>query len=184
MKILAAIVLLAITVSCHAEKNVTNDCNYKKVNLKLTTPQEENIAHSYWQTDTDGYESIDRLFVIYKNGSVAIIEHKYCSMYNFEVAFYSREATEFSDAISFEKTFRNLFSLAAFSDRKTRKSISTMIKQMNENNFDSSGTMSASSDASTEDSKRAELSLSYNPLEDSSLHKAALFIYMGIGGEN
>lgn len=184
MKLLTAIILLALTASCHAEKNSMQDCNYTKASVKLTTPKAENIAQSYWQTNVEDYESIDRLFVIYKTGSIAIFEHKYCSMYNFEVAYYSRDGGEFSDIASLEKTLRTLFSAASFSDVKTQKAVPAIIEQMKENKFDPSEVSSAAYDGSTEDAKRAEFSLSYIPIEDSSLHKAALFVYMGIGGEH
>ncbi len=184
MKLLTAIILTVLTVSCYADKNSKQGCDYTKASLKLTTPKAENIAQTYWQTDREDYESIDRLFVVYKTGAMAVFEHKYCSMYNFEVAYYSRDGSELSDLPSFEKTLRTLFSVASFSDAKIQESIPAMMKQISENKFDSSEISSASYDGSTEDAKRAEFSISYLPVEDSSLHRAALFVYMGIGGEH
>jgi len=37
---------------------------------------------------------------------------------------------------------------------------------------------------SNDENQPVEYSVSYLPLEDSSLHKAALFVYMGIGSEH
>lgn len=182
MRLVISLLLAAITISCHAEKNST--CEFTSKNVKLVTPKGENIANSFWQKDVDGYEAIDRLYVNYKNGSVAVIEHKYCSMYNFEVAYYSNDKSEFSDIANLEKTLKGLVSAAAFSDKKIQSSITAMISRLEEKKFTANRPAATAYDDSTENSKRAEYSISYTPIEDSSLHKAALFVYMGIGGEH
>ena len=182
MRIIISLLLATITISCHAEK--PKKCDFTSQNIKLITPNAENIANSFWQKDVDGYEVIDRLYVNYKNGSVAVIEHKYCSMYNFEVAYYSKDKSEFSDTTNLEKTLKGLFSTVAISDKKTQSSITTMISRLEEKKFNSNHPAATAYDDSTEDLKRAEYSISYTPIEDSSLHKAALFVYMGIGGEH
>lgn len=184
MKRLIPLALAIASASCHAEGISDNQCGYNKNSVKLITPTADNIANSFWEKDVDGNESIDRLFVNYKNGSMAVFEHKYCSMYNFEVAYYSRDPSEFSDVASLEKLAIEIFHSAAFSDSKTQQAITTMIKKMKDKKFDPSEASATAYDSSTDDSKRAEYILSYLPIEDSSIHKGALFIYMGIGGEH
>lgn len=184
MRIITTLLLTAITISCHAENNANHKCILTDKKINLITPTTKDIANSFWQKDIDGYESIDRLYINYKNGSVAIIEHKYCSMYNFEIAYYSKEKNNFSNIQNLTKTVQNLFMLSAFSDKKTQSSITAMIGKLEEKDYNSETSVFTAYDDSTEDSKRAEYSISYVPIEDSSLHKAALFIYMGIGGEH
>lgn len=184
IKTIAAFFLAITSVLCCAEESSHQKCSYAKEDMKLVTPKDNNIVNSYWVNDVDGYETVDRLFVNYKNGSTAVIEHKYCSMYNFEVAYYSRDSSEFSNPASLEKTASALFELAAFSDNKTRNALQLLIKKLREKKFSYLEASSATYESSTEDSKRLESTLSYLPIEDSSLHKSALFIYMGIGGEH
>ena len=184
MKIIISLLLAAITMSCHAEKNTDHKCTLTDKKINLITPTTKDIANSFWQKDVDGYESIDRLYINYKNGSVAIIEHKYCSMYNFEVAYYSKEKDDFSDIGNLTETLQGFFKLSAFSDKKMQSSINAMIERLKEKNYSPDTSVSTAYDDSTEDSKRAEYSIGYVPIEDSSLHKGALFIYVGIGGEH
>src|SRR5690606_28030365 len=109
-------------------------------------------------------------------------EHKYCSMYNFEIAYYANRMDEFSDIKRFEETLKRFFTYSAIQDVDIQKAISAMTMRFTEKGFNAGGALTTGYEGSTQDNKRAEYNLSYVPVEDSSIHKAALFIYMGIGG--
>lgn len=184
MKLLTSVLLLTFIVTCRAEKGSTDTCSLTGDNLNFFTPTSDNIANIFWQEDVDGYESLNRLHIVYKNGSVAVVEHKYCSMYNFEIAYYAREKSEFSDVPQLKKLLEELLGYAAIKDARTQAAISVMVKQLENKGFDADSALATAHDDSTQDNKRAEYSLSYLPIEGSSLHNAALFIYIGIGGEH
>lgn len=184
MKSLVSFLLLTLAVACHAETDGTHECPLTSKKLSFITPTSDNIANAFWQTGTDGYESVDRLHIVYKNGSVAVVEHKYCSMYNLEIAYYANKMDEFSDIKRFEETLKHFFTYSAIQDADGQKAISAMTKRFIEKGFRADSALTTGYEGSTQDNKRAEYSLSYVPVEDSSIHKAALFIYMGIGGEH
>ena len=184
MRKIITLLIFSLTMSCNAEKNNGHKCEFVGESLQLLTPESSDIANSFWQQDVDGYEAIDRLHINYKNGSVAVIEHKYCSMYNFEVAYYSKSTSEFLDVASLKKTLSKLFKAAAIADESTNRAVMAMSNRLEEKGFSPDQAIATAFDDSTKNNKRAEYSISYLPLEDSSLHKAAVFVYMGIGGEH
>jgi hypothetical protein len=184
MKIILSFLFLSLTVACHAEKNSQHECQFGPSNIELTTPKADNIINSSWVKDSDGYESIDRLYVNYKDGSVAIIEHKYCSMYNFEIAYYARDKSSFADAEKIAATLGTLLSYSAIKDDTIGSALTDIKEKLKGKKFNSSQAVTADVNESNSDNQQVEYSVSYLPLEDSSLHKAALFFYMGIGGEH
>ena len=184
MKLLTSLLLLTLTAACHAEKSRTPTCSLRIENLNFVTPTSDNIESTFWQKDVDGYESINRLHIAYKDGSVAVVEHKYCLMYNFEIAYYASTTNELSDGKKLSEILKSFFNYSAVQDTSIQNAVSAIIKRFEEKGFDADSALATAHDDSTQDNKRAEYSVSYMPIEDSSLHRAALFIYMGIGGEH
>lgn len=184
MRIIISLLFFSFTVACHAEKGTEQDCQFKYSNINLITPKADNIINSYWQKDTDGYESVDRLYVSYKDGSTAIIEHKYCSMYNFEIAYYTSNKSSVSNIENLTHTLETMFSYAGIKDDTINSALADMKEKLQIKKFTPTQAIAVSADESNSDNQRVDYSVSYMPIEDSSLHEAALFIYMGIGGEH
>ncbi len=66
-------------------------CEYPKDFVETDAPSAKNdIAHYHWieTRDADSEEFIKALHLLYKNGDYAVVEHKYCSLYNFSLAYY------------------------------------------------------------------------------------------------
>lgn len=184
MRIIISLLFFSLTVACHAEKSTEQDCQFNSSNINLITPKADNIIHSYWQKDTDGYESVDRLYVSYKDGSIATIEHKYCSMYNFEIAYYTSNKSSVSNIENLTRTLETIFSFTGIKDDTINPALADIKEKLQTKKFTPAQTITIGADESNSDNQRVEYSISYMPIEDSSLHKAALFIYMGIGGEH
>jgi hypothetical protein len=184
MRLLISLLLLTLTAACHAEKGSTHTCSLTSDTLNFVTPTSDSIANTFWQKDVDGYESINRLHIMYKDGSVAVVEHKYCLMYNVEIAYYASTANELSDSKKLSEALKSFFNYSAVQDTSIQNAVSAIIKRFEEKGFDADSALATAHDDSTQDNKRAEYSVSYMPIEDSSLHRAALFIYIGIGGEH
>lgn len=180
MKLLIALLTVSISLFCQAEET----CDFQKKELELLSPQSTEVANSFWQQEIDSYETIDRLFINYKDGSIAVVEHKHCSMYNFEVAYYSASKNDFLNLTHLKETLNRLVDLSAVTDGATHKALDAMIKNLETEGFRPDKKAESFWDGSTDRHQRAEYGMSYLPLDDSSLHKAALFFYMGIGGED
>jgi hypothetical protein len=182
MKLLYLTLLITLSASCSAGTADNGKCSITTKSLNLTTPKSANIVNSFWQDDEDGEETIKRLTINYKDGSIAMIEHKYCSMYNFEVAYYVKDkgSVKTTDAIS--ETLNSLFAYAALTDNSQKSAIQAMTQRLKEKKFNPDNSVSTGYDQSNESNQKSEYSISYLPIEDSSLHEAALFVYMGIGG--
>lgn len=66
-------------------------CTYPADFVALSAPSgQSDIAHYQWIEGRDVHsdEFVKALHLLYKNGDYAVIEHKYCSMYNFSLAYY------------------------------------------------------------------------------------------------
>lgn len=158
------------------------DCTIARESLVEPTPKSATIAQSFWQKSSEGSDNIDLLTLIFKDGSVAVIEHKYCSMYNFEVAYYTNNPAQFENTEALSSTLKNLYNLSAIQDKSIDSAIGTMTNRLKEKGYNSEQAIGTGFDSSTKNNQKAEFSISYQPLEDSSIHKAALFIYLGVGG--
>lgn len=181
MKLSMSTLLLLLSIFCYAE-NSSLSCDITKETLNLSTPTADNIANTFWQEGHDGYEKVNRLHILYKDGSVAVLEHKYCIMYNFEVAYYSSNAL--SESRDIVELFENFLTFSGAQDASGKKAAAAINKRLDEKGFNSGRAVATTYDGSTSNNQLVEYSISYQPLEDSSLHKSAVFIYLGIGGEH
>lgn len=163
---------------CYAKK----ECKYTTKNLTFPNPTSKNIANIYWQDTKEGYETIKRLYISYKDGSLALIEHKFCSMYNFEAAYYVKEKQEFEKISDIEKEIKSFFKYSSIQDNTLSEALEIMKANMIEKRFDFEKGLFTNHYDSNEHHQLAEFQIEYLPLVDTSFHDAALFIYMGIGG--
>ena len=106
MKLVFSLLLAILTSACQADEKVKSDCAFTHENLNLSTPKSVDLDQAFWQKDSDNSEKIDRLTMLFKDGSVAVIEHKYCSMYNFEAAYYTDNQAKFSDTEKLTETLK------------------------------------------------------------------------------
>ncbi|MES2675416.1 MAG: hypothetical protein V4660_14335 [Pseudomonadota bacterium] len=125
MKIIL-IALALLTSSCFAAEkpatSTTNSCSFTKESLKFSALKDPAIINSYWQhtQDPETEEFVDRLFIAYRNGDSAVIEHKYCLIYNFKASYYST-AGEHTQSI--EKLDQLLFNLQDLNALATKLSV-------------------------------------------------------------
>lgn len=161
-----------------------NKCTLSTEDLNLATPTHQDIANTFWQDNKnkDSNESIKRLFITYKDGSFAIIEHKYCLMYNFEAAYYSADKSKLSTTKAIQTKTEQLLAYASIKDSNQHESISELISKLNMKKFNAEKNITSSAYGFLPDYGDSEYSLDYVSLGDVSVHQAALFVYMGIGG--
>lgn len=172
-----------IYLACFASLSYADkDCDISSKNLKFKTPKSNDIANTFWQDDKDGYETIKRLHITYKDGSIAVLEHKFCSMYNFEVAYYAadRETVKNTDLIKNKAQY--FFTYASIQGGDQQEAIVTMTNNLDEKKFNTEKEASTGYDGSHPQYGRAEYIIDYHPLDSASIHEAAITFYMGLGG--
>ncbi|WP_323814136.1 hypothetical protein [Cellvibrio sp. NN19] len=178
MKYLIFILSLVAASSCFAERK----CEYTTKKLSFPNPTSAEVDNIFWQDAEDGYETIKRLYISYKDGSTAVIEHKFCSMYNFQIAYYTKDKESLKQPDQVYRKMKSLFGYASIKDDTLRDAIEVFNKNLVEEEYDYEKEFFTNHDDSNEKSQGAEFQLEYLPIEGPALHEAALFIYMGIGG--
>lgn len=180
MKNLVFILLLATSGHCFASQ----ECIFETKKLTFETPKSHDIVNTFWQDDRDkdSDESIKRLFISYKDGSFAILEHKYCLMYNFEAAYYLADKSKLSSIKAIQAKTEQLLAYASIKDSNQHESIGELISTLNGKKFNAERNITSSAYGFIPAYGDSEYSINYFPLGDVSVHQAAFFVYMGIGG--
>jgi len=83
-----ALLLILSNMAC--AQNSVNSCEYSKGYVPQKAINNDNIKSYSWheRTASRGSETITSLNINYLNGDFAIIEHRYCSMYNFKISYF------------------------------------------------------------------------------------------------
>lgn len=182
MKLLLPIVFIFSVSACNAETSAKNSCQFSKNNINLTTPKSPEIINTHWQESNEGNETVNRLYLSYVDGSMAVIEHKYCSMYNYEVAYYSANKNSASTIESMANRLTELLSYAALKAELSEPPQNTIKEKLKDKGFEKDSEISFGFHSSDSKNQLVEYSFSYAPNEQSSIHRNSTFIYMGIGG--
>lgn len=178
MKFLYAILFLTISSASSA----TEKCGISTKDLTFSTPTSENIANAFWQESKQGNETIKRLSITYKDGSIAIIKHIFCSTYKFEAAYYMEEEGKPESIEAIKKKLKYSLFYVAHKDNTQKKAIDKMITELNQSDFDLGEIVGATYNGTDSVYGDTEYSIIYLPINHSSLHNAAIFVEIGIGG--
>ena len=178
MKCVIAALLIMSSTFCNAEPK----CEYTTKKLSFPNPTSAEVDNIFWQDAEDGYETIKRLYISYKDGSTAVIEHKFCSMYNFQIAYYTKDKESLKQPDQVYRKMKSLFGYSSVKDDTLREAIEVFNKNLVEQEYDYEKEFFTNHDDSNEKNQGVEFQLEYLPIEGPALHEAALFIYMGIGG--
>ncbi len=163
--------LLLIITSPLLAKSAENHCEYKKGFVAHKQITDKNVSNYHWdeRISSESNEQITTLYLTYKNGDTAIIEHKYCIMYNFEVSYLVADP-DFSDS---QKNIGKLMA-QIFKQYAVKKIIFTPplenILKNKTYDFDFSGY------------NNVELFIEQQPLTKGSTFSHMITFYIGIGG--
>lgn len=173
-------ILILFSIGCTAEES----CQFKNSFVKEDIPKNEKVSMSYWQTgkDRDSEETVKRLYLVYKNGDMAVIEHKYCEMYNFELSYFS---DRYSNVESTKKIGELISSHMIFSaiQPSFNKNLGLIImRKLEEKGFKTDKDLSVilPDDDVTFD-EHVEYGMSYHPKMEGII-SSGLNFYMSIGG--
>jgi hypothetical protein len=163
--------LLLIFSSTLFATNSQNACEYKKGLVTHTKIADKNINSYYWneRLSSESNEQITTLHIIYKNGDIATIEHKYCTMYNFEVSYLVADPDFSNSQENISKLMAQYFNHYAIKKVKFTPSLETILK----NKMD---------DFSYSGNDNVELFIEQQSLKESSTYTHLITFYIGIGG--
>ena len=93
------ILALCLPLPCIA---AAQECEFPKGTVKQTPPPNAATVAAYqWDTgydkEVDG-EYMQTLRILYKNGDHAVIQHKYCTLYRFEINYFRNRQADNLDA--------------------------------------------------------------------------------------
>ncbi|MDH5179830.1 MAG: hypothetical protein OEZ39_18430 [Gammaproteobacteria bacterium] len=160
-----------------------NACKYGKEFVKERDIKAKDISHQYWRynLDPDSGEHFKTLHLFYTNGDQAVIEHKYCSMYNFELVYFLGKSSNPSlDQIgSIVGDHVNKYSSML---NQSAEKISNRVKStLSAHKFSSNSAFSRGFDGNL---PGTELSISFMPFDNiGSMYSGIIGFYLGVGGE-
>jgi hypothetical protein len=185
--IIAILFLLTPLISCAAG----SDCSFPENIVKQLPPQNSaDIAMYYWESGRDkrSKEYLKTLHLVYKNGDHAVIQHKYCSMYNFEVVYQRSNQANDLDAATIAR-----ISTAIYTEYAAKKAvlarplgeiIAMSFKQEDFNPGKSFSVEFPGGDISYPN-EPISLTLEYRYLDMfNSIYSSMFTLYMAIGGEH
>ena len=178
MKLLTLAILIITSSICYADPK----CQVTAETLTFVTPKSSDITNTFWQDDKEGLEAVKRLHISYNDGSTAIIKHRFCSIYSFEVAYYVENRKNLTSIETLRSKLKTFIGYAAHADSTRQDAIKIMIDELNENGFDPSEIIGVSYNGFDPSYGDTGYDFMYFPIEHSSLHRAAIFVEIGIGG--
>lgn len=190
MKNIFIVLMLCIAVGCSAKdagaQLAENNCQYTRANLSIKASSDTNVVNSFWQKTTGKYgtSTVDRLYLVFADGSSAVIDHNYCSMYSFSVVYYARYKDSINDEKKVAAIIDHLFDLIAVKvsfEKPLRQVIETALKSKS---YD--GQRAVKIDLPVENINKTdsiEYSLSYYPLAETDVAEGVIGFYMSVGGQ-
>jgi len=163
--------LLLIFSSTLFATNSQSTCEYKKGFVTHKEIIDKDISSYSWneRLSSESNEQITTLHIIYKNGDIATIEHKYCTMYNFEVSYLVADPDFSNSQENISKLMAQYFNQYAIKKVEFTPSLETVLKNKIDD-FNYSG------------NDNVELFIEQQPLKESSTYKYLITFYIGIGG--
>lgn len=178
MKYLIVVLLITYSAFCGAKQN----CNITSKDLNFFTPKADNITNTFWKDSNEEGESVKRLYVIYKNGSTAIIKHRFCSKYKFEAVYYMEERERTNSTKKIKSSLILFLSYVAHKDSTQKEAIKTIIAELDKYTFVPDEVTGATYNGHDPAYGDTGYSILYSPMNHSSIHSSAISVEMGIGG--
>lgn len=179
--------LMALAASaCHAE---VQQCDYPE-SLVSTKDRymAEGVLDSHWVSSIDpvSHEYKKTLYIIYKDGNLAVVEHKYCTMYNVEISLLSRDnASQQTRLKNMTATIDRLFSSTVKIDGTFTKPLKDIIATAIVERFDVDKYLSLGLPSDQVDiDDGVEYSITYSPYENIGTNFSHIVnFYFAVGGE-
>lgn len=178
-----------LILSCFAAEEpitqATDSCSFTKKSFTFIEPKEAGIINSHWQYDQDPetQENVARLFIAYQNGDAAIIEHKYCDIYNFKAVYYSTVGERIDTLEKLDKLLVKLQVLNALASELSAIPNQKIIAQLKKSEFNYEKSSRINFDAADKKNQNdVAYSFSYDPLGSLGMLGTMVSLYVGYGG--
>lgn len=191
MKLILTAFVFCIATSCNAkEKDVNNqsaanNCQYTRANLAIKAPAEASVVNSYWQKtkDESSDEAVDRLYLVFADGSSAVVEHKYCEMYNFSFVYYAKYKDDIGDEKKVATIINHLSSYSAVKLKFKKPLLQTVESALKSKNYSAQSKLDIGLPADNIDiNDSVEYGVYYYPLSEIGVAEGAIGLNMSIGG--
>jgi len=177
---------LLISTSLFASKD-KNGCDIPKNFVKHVNIKDTTIASQSWKNavDPDSDEYTTTLKLIYKSGDMAVIEHKFCSMYNYELTYFVADNNFKATHENIGKLINKISqqSVAIKTSFKTPLDEAIKIKLV-QSKLSKSKPFDLDLSVPDTGNKNIEQSIIYTIIKNnSSKYRSKIGYYIGIGGE-
>lgn len=180
-------VLFTCSFLFHDFTDASTDCKFNKNFIQEKPAQDKSIAHQHWRysKDPDSDEHVKTLYIIYSNGDQAVIEHKYCLMYNFELAYFAGKSSATIDQKLVGRIVeKHVKHYSAMLNNTSAKIENDVIATLNKHGFSGSKPLNKGIDSVLSKTENTELAISYMPYENiGSIYTAIVGFYLGVGGQ-
>ncbi|PKM45693.1 MAG: hypothetical protein CVV05_05375 [Gammaproteobacteria bacterium HGW-Gammaproteobacteria-1] len=184
LKIIPAVILLAVfNVAC-AQDTAGLNCAYaEKVTYHLPALENATYLSEAKGVDPDSQEETITHTIQYANGDTAILEQKYCSMYNFQLSYKIKKLNR----TNFEHSLNNIDKLIrdVQQDYKLKAPLKDVVDMtMNQRGLSIDSAFSYDLPAqAAKSSERVEQTISFAPHGRNGSFDAEIEFYFGLGGE-
>jgi hypothetical protein len=168
-----------------------SSCVFPGSFVKQTLPVHLSEISAYnWEVGKDkrSDEFLKTLRILYKNGDHAVIQHKYCSMYNIEVVYLRNSQSSYLDEKSIAKTVAGLFEQYSVLKVKFSRPLADIVSSsLKSGGFDVDKDISIGlpENQAEYQNNRVEYSIDYKTLDEfSSVYSSVIKFYVGVGGES
>ena len=164
-------------------------CAYPNQTVKqLAVQNTTDIVHYIWDTGRDkrSNEHLKTLRLLFKNGDYAVIQHKYCSMYNFEVAYFRNGQLDNLDEASIGKIVGSLYDAYAAKKATFKRPLADIVaSSLRERGFgnDKDVRIGLPEGGAEYPNEVVEYSIRYRSLyRNTNTYSGVATFYIGIGG--
>ena len=174
--------LLITSMGCSSNEA----CRYPEGTVKKNILAQQKVASSNWKTgvDKDSDEHLTQLTLVFTNGDIAVIEHKHCAMYNFELSYLHSSQSKKITTDSLAKLISELFDYAAIQIEFSPSLEKTLSSELTNNKFSPSSELSIGlPDDKALAEENIEYSISYTSALESNIFYGITSFYFAIGGQ-
>jgi hypothetical protein len=184
LKIIPTVILLAIfNVACAQDADGLSCAYAKKVTYHLPTSEIATYLSETKGVDPDSQEETITHTIQYANGDTAILEQKFCSMYNFQLSYKIKKLNR----TNFEHSLNNIDKLirGVQQDYMLKAPLKDVVDMtMNQRGLSINAAFSYDLPAQVaKSSDHVEHTISFAPHENNGAFGAEVEFYFGLGGE-
>ena len=182
--LLTPLALTASSIYTAAEPQCANPANTVK---ELPPQNATTIARHFWESGRDRYKGhLKTLHIFFKNGDYAVLQHQYCTMYNFEAVYFRNGQEDDLDAAGIVGILTDLYERYAAKKATFKRPLADIISaSLKERGFSDDKDIRVGLPENDADypNKRVQYSIHYSSLQrNTSVYSSVSTFYLGIGG--